>query len=1097
MRAALFVALTAGVLLQRFAFCDIHSAVVRPYKFVEEMAEVGARYTPTAYGQCSVCDELIEEGSEWASCSVHYTHFYCWNEPGCPRCSAPSGDSQDYCAGGLYAGASGGGELQRPLSTISECVVCYDIIDTTVDDGSWQNTCGVHFTHSSCWTGRGCPSGHCESDAGLGLNGQSFTSGYCESDGGLGLSDVDYEDESVGLGGSSCTQCCEPVTSAGSMCVLCCTPASSSSSSTSTARRVRSKVEGEVFSEYQPTDDNVVNAILRDAFDTAALLTPQSCNDAVNYICHCEKPCSLRCGLTGSKVFDLRADIHEFPLANGARRSHVASILRTSHEAVASHHPARSTLGPRNATDRKKQQHCVINNVDVCIAEWQLVAGVSNSLFERAAADANSDNSTRAAPVTPAALKEQSVQRMYISEWFLKHVVDSGAEKIPLGDADGVETALAFHAAQNDGMEDSICQLRLNENELSDLYGSYKQDAERRFDALGIRAFREVFESDPRLAHIYMSRRRDTFSVCNKCCAAKLILSNKRTPAPERAAATLSWKEHLQLMNRERLCYVANGSKTEIDKSDPQHPRILNCLSMAIDKMTKQSTLVPFVLPMPKCLDPSKRLGVITTFVVVHGIGTFVVTSYNSQTEGPNLTLEALEQVLHYLTTVLNYTLPAELAIQFDNHHDNKTPVVILWAGYLVYRRVFARVKLTLLPPGHSHIDVDQKISVTARKVKKPSSFAFSRSRLFDAFTQAWLIRENRPILIDLLYVRDFSNAFVQPREAALLARLTCSGDSGDAQYAYTIERCVSTGEVVLTYKAYASDVAVFPSPFNVGQRLELPAGTGQVTSMEYVGQVWKATVAFDNGTDPETISGLVAGIRLFSDPQRLPLVPVPEVMRVEWPGQLNGIKRNIASCTEKLPVFDLLDGLSAEWASYFAREEAAVAASRQDPLGPYYRAGAVIPQLPPAVLIAALPPLPPPLPRLVWDVNPLTHAGFSDADRKRIHAQQRDPPELRPGSLVLLKLKLSSVVVASHTLPFCLARIPAGPLPPSGALSFGSLFTTATSGLDGKWTEGGIIVAPLGAIMVSGVELTRAFKLTAPSKSKITLVVAPYDLEI
>jgi hypothetical protein len=46
MRGALFVALAAGVLLQHFTFCDIHSAVVRPFKSVQEMAEVGARYTP-------------------------------------------------------------------------------------------------------------------------------------------------------------------------------------------------------------------------------------------------------------------------------------------------------------------------------------------------------------------------------------------------------------------------------------------------------------------------------------------------------------------------------------------------------------------------------------------------------------------------------------------------------------------------------------------------------------------------------------------------------------------------------------------------------------------------------------------------------------------------------------------------------------------------------------------------------------------------------------------------------------------------------------------------------------------------------------------
>ena len=41
-----FVALTADMLLQVFAFCNIHSAVVRPVKFVEDMDEVGGLSVP-------------------------------------------------------------------------------------------------------------------------------------------------------------------------------------------------------------------------------------------------------------------------------------------------------------------------------------------------------------------------------------------------------------------------------------------------------------------------------------------------------------------------------------------------------------------------------------------------------------------------------------------------------------------------------------------------------------------------------------------------------------------------------------------------------------------------------------------------------------------------------------------------------------------------------------------------------------------------------------------------------------------------------------------------------------------------------------------
>ena len=180
-------------------------------------------------------------------------------------------------------------------------------------------------------------------------------------------------------------------------------------------------------------------------------------------------------------------------------------------------------------------QHVVLNNTDVCkvrkeiplvvfIAveprqiitntvflsaisvfeqEFFAIAGwLSLNLVDNAAKDAaSSAEQTVEVPAT-AAHAEQTVPRMYVTEWFISYVRTSGAELIPTADASGISAAVDFMLNSEAGPTRDICHVRLHESELTQLYTLYCSDSSNRVDALSYEAFRGVFEEDPRLAHI-------------------------------------------------------------------------------------------------------------------------------------------------------------------------------------------------------------------------------------------------------------------------------------------------------------------------------------------------------------------------------------------------------------------------------------------------------------------------------------------------------------------------------------------------------------------------------------------------------------------
>ena len=204
----------------------------------------------------------------------------------------------------------------------------------------------------------------------------------------------------------------------------------------------------------------------------------------------------------------------------------------------------------------------------------------------------------------------------------------------------------------------------------------------------------------------------------------------------------------------------------------------------------------------------------------------------------------------------------------------------------------------------------------------------------------------------------------------------------------------------------------------------------------------------------------------------------------------------------EEFDVFDEL-GVIEEWNEFFRKHNRLIAASLANPGSSY------CPQ--PALPLFCVAPRPMPAPMGPWggalitqraplEIDPITHADFPEAHRRELQAQMRRPSIFFCGSALLLRLRYGDTAPVSHALPWFLAYLAFSEQDMangSSILSFVPVFTT-TRNLDGEWTPASInMMAPLGSILLAGLELTAASKLDANSKRMTTANVGPFDLNL
>ena len=199
------------------------------------------------------------------------------------------------------------------------------------------------------------------------------------------------------------------------------------------------------------------------------------------------------------------------------------------------------------------------------------------------------------------------------------------------------------------------------------------------------------------------------FSKCTTCCT--FATQKACTVDRDQHHAIQKQKQlHLQDVMAERRKYWKHRAKA---KQNSQH-----YLSLIIDGMDQAKTTIPSLHPTPSCLAGS-GLKTHVTGVLVHGHTprAHVFVSTESTHNGSNLTIECI------MRTLLRLQLdskPRVLYVQMDNCcRENKNKYVFSFLAFLVQRGVFSKVKISFLPVGHTHEDIDQMFSRFAIKLAR------------------------------------------------------------------------------------------------------------------------------------------------------------------------------------------------------------------------------------------------------------------------------------------------------------------------------------------------------------------------------------------
>ena len=226
---------------------------------------------------------------------------------------------------------------------------------------------------------------------------------------------------------------------------------------------------------------------------------------------------------------------------------------------------------------------------------YQNAAGITKTLYDKAhkLASGDVDERRKKPKDCDVPLRLDSFERLFIVQFVLDWVEESGAEKMPMGDADGLSSLAALYGAADD-LEalDNLSQIRLHDLELKPLYRLHTSKAAGYCEVLSPQVFSEVFHKDPRLAHIYLARKRGSFGICAKCANYKQILGSHHMDPDKRAQARREYRSHLDEQAYARQQYVYQATRGSVLPVGLDGKKVIEgSLSICMDKMTATTAM--------------------------------------------------------------------------------------------------------------------------------------------------------------------------------------------------------------------------------------------------------------------------------------------------------------------------------------------------------------------------------------------------------------------------------------------------------------------------------------------------------------------------
>jgi hypothetical protein len=200
------------------------------------------------------------------------------------------------------------------------------------------------------------------------------------------------------------------------------------------------------------------------------------------------------------------------------------------------------------------------------------------------------------------------------------------------------------------------------------------------------------------------------FAQCDECSDLSSRMDAAKT-ATNKLAIRRYKDLHIDWQSRERAKYHKHRAKAL------RYPD--KYMSMNFDGMDHSKTSLPAFKRESKSSGELERLNVHVTGVLVHNAKqrAFVYTWLDNFPADSNVSIQVILDVINRMKA--KGPLPPTLYIQADNcWRENKNKYLLGFLHCLVEEKVFTKIKLSFLPKGHTHEDVDQMFSRFSVRLK-------------------------------------------------------------------------------------------------------------------------------------------------------------------------------------------------------------------------------------------------------------------------------------------------------------------------------------------------------------------------------------------
>ncbi len=214
------------------------------------------------------------------------------------------------------------------------------------------------------------------------------------------------------------------------------------------------------------------------------------------------------------------------------------------------------------------------------------------------------------------------------------------------------------------------------------------------------------------------------------------------------------YQKHVSLVKKERNIYNQKVI-TSIHNN--------NNLSIVIDGMT--SLIIPHRFPIPKSYSSIVPLKFTPFGLIDHSSNSRMIYIVPpTVSKGSNLVISI---VWNYIQEILKKrgSLPPNLYIQSDNAaKESKNKFFLGFLSMLVKKNIFKEVNFSMLPVGHTHIDVDQMFSTIAKKYKRKN--VENLHEMIKLIHSAFISEEKRPkvrLIHQIWNFKEWMNEFIEP----------------------------------------------------------------------------------------------------------------------------------------------------------------------------------------------------------------------------------------------------------------------------------------------------------------------------------------------